>query len=433
MMENEKSKSISPARVAIVGGGLSGLSLAYYLQKQNISVTVFEKEKIGGLIQTKNIGTDGFIEAAANGFLGHPEILKISAEIGASSVHAPKKLGRFIFRGNARKWPLSLLASLKLARSVFMWIFFKSHIKPLPQESMRTWGNRFLGEEITQYLLEPALRGIFAGDLDRLSASIWFQKITGRRKKNRTHGLLSFTRGMGEFCEKLALHLQAKAVDIRIQEVISLRELFADFQFIVIATAPPEAAVLLDVDLPAKANLLSRIEMRSIVSLTYILNSKEAISGYGCLFPQREKFNSLGVLWSRDIFPVHGASPVERWISLWNGRDSDKQLIANVDEDRKHLYGKSPGNPKEVFLHKWSKGLPHMTVELENILPALKKISLVGKGIPLLLHGNYLGEMGTTDLVLRSQTLAEEISLLLDNPGALKDIDQQFSENEATL
>jgi oxygen-dependent protoporphyrinogen oxidase len=377
---------------------------------------LFEKNSLGGLIQTKYLGSNGFIEAAANGFLGHPEILKISKEIGATPVYAPKKLGRFIFRGKASKWPLSFFGSLKLIKVIFLWVFCKSHIKPLPNESMRTWGNRFFGEEITQYLLEPALRGIFAGDLDKLSASLWFKKINERPKKNRTCGLLSFPKGMGEFCEKLADFIVNKGVHIRTQEVHSLAELYGEFHFIIVATAPPEAALLLEDELPAKAHLLKRIEMRSIVSLTYILKLKEAIAGYGCLFPQIEKFNSLGVLWSRDIFPIHGETPVERWISLYNGSDSDQELIAKIDQDRKHLYSKIPAVPKEVFFHRWPKGLPHMTVELENILPSLKTVSIVGNGLPLLLHGNYLGEMGTTDLVLRSQKLTQEIKLLLENP-----------------
>jgi oxygen-dependent protoporphyrinogen oxidase len=439
MLNNDQNHidSLIEAKVAIVGGGLSGLSLAYYLQKQNIKVTLFEKAKLGGLIQTQNLGVDGFIETAANGFLGHPEILKISAEIGAQPVMAPKGLGRFIFRSQPRKWPLSFMASLKLVKVIFMWVFFKNQIKPLPHESMRSWGNRFFGEEITQYLLEPALRGIFAGDLDKLSASLWFQKITGKEKKNRTKGLLSFTQGMGEFCEKLSLFLLKNNVEIRCEEVKSLSVLYTEFNLIVVATPPPEAVQLLQEELPAKAQLLKRIEMRSIVSLTYILKAKEGLSGYGCLFPQVEKFNALGVLWSRDIFSIHGTTPVERWISLWGpgkhlqSSDAEQKLIAAVNADRQHLYGRVPQTPKAIILHKWPMGLPHMTVDLENILPALKKISIVGNKIPLILHGNYLGEMGTTDLVLRSQRLTEEIKSLLINPNQLKNNDENLMQNEA--
>lgn len=36
--------------VCIIGGGMMGLATAYYLTKQNIHVTIFEKEKeVGGL------------------------------------------------------------------------------------------------------------------------------------------------------------------------------------------------------------------------------------------------------------------------------------------------------------------------------------------------------------------------------------------------
>lgn len=401
-------------KVAIIGGGLSGLSLAYYLQKESMAVTIFEKAKVGGLIQSKNLGADGLIETAANGFLGHPEILRIAEQISAQPVHAPKKLGRFIFRGIPRKWPISLFATFNLIRVVFLWLFFKAKIKPKPQESMRMWGNRIFGTEITSYLLEPALRGIFAGDLDKLSASLWFQKITTKEKKNRTHGLLSFKEGMGEFCSKLALYLQNQNVIIKNEEVCSLTQLNSEFDFIVITAAPPDAAKILKDDLPDQAQLLSRIEMRSIASLTFLLNEKSKFSGYGCLFPQKEHFNALGVLWSRDIFPVHGTTPVERWICLWDKIDSEKNLVDKIDQDRSHLYGNEPLlPPRSIVTHLWPQGLPHMTVALEDFLPQLKKMFRVHKSTPLLLHGNYLGEMGTTDLVFRSQKLSQDIKHLL--------------------
>jgi protoporphyrinogen oxidase len=291
---------------------------------------------------------------------------------------------------------------------------------------MRSWGNRFFGKEITEYLLEPALRGIFAGDLDKLSASLWFEKITKKPKENRTHGLLSFAEGMGEFCNKLSLFLRVNQVDIRLEEVKSLNTLFADYTSIVVATPPQEAGQLFKDELPAKSHLLNRIKMRPVVSLTYVLQSKENISGYGCLFPKLEKFNSLGVLWSRDIFPVHGKSPIERWISLWELVDSEEKLTSGVNVDREHLYGYKPNDPKKIIMHKWLNGIPHMTVDLEAILPSLKKISFVGNSIPLILHGNYLGEMGTTDLVLRSRRLAQQIKLLEQDPNELQKIKNEF-------
>jgi oxygen-dependent protoporphyrinogen oxidase len=406
---------VAMKKVAIIGGGLSGLSLAYYLQKEDFNITIFEKDRIGGLIQSKNLGQDGFIESAANGFLGHPEILRIADEIGAHPVHASKKLGRFIFRKFPRKWPISLKATLRLMVVLFFWLFFRSKVKPQPKESMRQWGDRIFGEEVTSFLVEPALRGIFAGDLDRLSACLWFEKMTTKETKNRTRGLLSFKSGMGEFCEKLAEFLKDQKVLIKNEEVQSLPYLSKNFDLIVVATPPPEASVLLKEVLPAAAELLGRYEMRSIASLTYLLQEKSELSGYGCLFPQKEKFNSLGVLWSRDIFPIHGLTPIERWITLWDKKESESQLIEKINKDRQHLYASSAITPaKQIVAHFWPRGLPHMTVEIEDVLPMLKKVFNIGDKTKLLLHGNYLGEMGTSDLIFRSQRLSGQIKVLLD-------------------
>ena len=46
----------SPLKVAIIGGGVSGLSLAYFLQSKNIDFVLFEKEsRLGGNAHTRNM------------------------------------------------------------------------------------------------------------------------------------------------------------------------------------------------------------------------------------------------------------------------------------------------------------------------------------------------------------------------------------------
>ena len=56
-------------KIAIIGGGISGLTAAYYLNKKGYSPTIFEAtSQIGGVIQTKKI--HGFtIETGPNTFL----------------------------------------------------------------------------------------------------------------------------------------------------------------------------------------------------------------------------------------------------------------------------------------------------------------------------------------------------------------------------
>lgn len=76
-------------QIVVVGGGITGLTTAYYIQKQlkesqlPYSVTLVEKsERLGGKIQTERI--DGFvIEKGPDSFLARkPAILDLSVELG---------------------------------------------------------------------------------------------------------------------------------------------------------------------------------------------------------------------------------------------------------------------------------------------------------------------------------------------------------------
>src|SRR5947209_17274070 len=69
---NPKSEIRNPlVPVVIVGGGISGLSAAYYLAKAGVSSTLIEKRpRLGGVIQTERIdgcvvegGPDSFLSA----------------------------------------------------------------------------------------------------------------------------------------------------------------------------------------------------------------------------------------------------------------------------------------------------------------------------------------------------------------------------------
>src|SRR5436190_1333659 len=73
-------------RVAIVGGGISGLSTAYYLAKVGIPSTLIEKRpRLGGVIQTDRI--DGcVVEAGPDSFLStKPWALDLIRELGLES------------------------------------------------------------------------------------------------------------------------------------------------------------------------------------------------------------------------------------------------------------------------------------------------------------------------------------------------------------
>ncbi len=417
-MSNEK-------KIAIIGGGLSGLSLAFYLSELNPNncITVYEKNKWGGLIQTIQTKNQKVVELAANAFLGHPEFFQIANKIGATPVQSASKLGRYIFRIKATRWPLRGLENLKLLSLMFKFIFLKQSFIPNARESIYDWGHRTLGKAITNFLLEPVLRGVYSGDFRQLSATLFYQKLKSNEK---TKGLFSFQNGMGEFISKLKKYLDHK-VNFAKEEISDLPSVLEKFDTVIVATSPASAALLLNKNHPKESQMLGVFEMRSIASITLFLNSTKPIKGYGCLFPEAENMNSLGVLWSRDIFPVHGEQGIERWMLLYTEQDTDDSLLNKIKEDRKKLYGENhfenkQSFPSEYHIQKWPQGLPHMTTQIEDYVTHLNNPIIISNSNSnsnsksksqkkkIYLHGNYLGRMGTTDILLRSQKLAKTIN-----------------------
>lgn len=113
------SKKSIMKKIAIAGGGISGLTVAYALinANQDLEVTVFEADnRAGGKIWSDR--TDGYLcEKGANGFLDNkPRTLELCKSLGIDPVRSNENSKkRFIFSGGRLKElpesPLSFIKS----------------------------------------------------------------------------------------------------------------------------------------------------------------------------------------------------------------------------------------------------------------------------------------------------------------------------------
>jgi oxygen-dependent protoporphyrinogen oxidase len=202
-------------RIAIIGGGIAGLSAAYYLERARASGvelewTLFEKsDRFGGVIQTEL--RDGFVlEAGPDSFLTvKPEAAQLCRDLGLgdqliSSNDAGRKTyivvkERLIpipdgleFMVPTRIWPMartrlfSFGTKLRMAREMSASPQGASRVGN-EDESVASFVLRHFGAEMVERVAEPLLAGVYGGDAANLSVRAVLPRFA---EMEREHGSL---------------------------------------------------------------------------------------------------------------------------------------------------------------------------------------------------------------------------------------------------
>ncbi|MDP1624408.1 MAG: protoporphyrinogen oxidase, partial [bacterium] len=186
-------------RIIVVGGGIAGLSAAYYAKKNipDATVTLIESDSHwGGKITTDRIAFDEgqfIIEGGPDTFLASkPWGVALCKELGLGErLHGtnPNQKNTYVLNkghllplpdGLAMMIPTNIEAILK--SRLVSW-FGKTRMGLdflLPphrlngDESLGTFVSRRLGREAYENLIEPLMSGIYAGDGDQLSLASTF-------------------------------------------------------------------------------------------------------------------------------------------------------------------------------------------------------------------------------------------------------------------
>jgi len=173
-------------KIAVIGGGLSGLTVAYALLNKNkdLDITVFESDsRPGGKIWTDK--SDGFLcEKGANGFLDNkPHTLELCKSLGIEPVRSNKNSKkRFIYlngRLNALpESPLSFIKSDLLSWGGKLRMLLEYNAPKGPEdETVADFIIRRLGKEALEKLIDPMCSGIYAGDPYKMSIKSCFARI----------------------------------------------------------------------------------------------------------------------------------------------------------------------------------------------------------------------------------------------------------------
>ena len=346
-------------RVVVVGGGIAGLATAWLVRMRAaqaslpIELEVLEAEPgAGGYTRSERI--DGFLcEIGPNGFLDNePRTLELVSLLGLEPRLArarPESAHRFIYRGGKLREvpakPLAFALSDVLPLSVKLRVLLEPFVparRDGADESVFDFGKRRLGERFAEYLLQPMVSGIFAGDARSLSLASAFPKMAeleatygglfralaaksvaalrqgGSKNRGGPAGpagaLHTFVDGMGELTGKLAADL---AAELRTgTRVLGLRRDGRLFQVELEGSVREADAVVLACPAPAAAGIVASLDERTAAALAAIPYAAVAVAcrgyrledlgrpldGFGVLVTRGEAVKSLGALCSDRIF-----------------------------------------------------------------------------------------------------------------------------------
>jgi protoporphyrinogen/coproporphyrinogen III oxidase len=422
-------RSSEKAKVIVIGAGFSGLVSAFHLDRAGFAVEVIEKSaEAGGLIRT--IEDDlGRVETAANGLLNSVAVEELFSAIGLElqpTLQASKR--RFIFRsGQPRRWPFGLLGTFSLLVFLLKFFFFRSRVAPSVGETVREWGLRVFGAEVTSFGLEAALQGIYAGDPDRMSASLifgrFFHKSTRTpRPPSGIRGTVSAPLGMGQLISHLRNYLENQGVVFRMGETYSLPIANPGGSLLtphVISTSAHEAADLLQTLDPERAADLTAVEMAPVLTATVFFDQPlpSQARGFGVLFPPCEKKTVLGVLMNDCIFPnrakrgfsetwIFGGALDKAGVLEW----PDQEIFNVIDRERASCF-QARADRLGGRITRWPRALPHYTVDLERRMAQIRQ-----NRFGVFLVGNYLGDIGLAKILERARQLPKEIESKTSKP-----------------
>jgi len=424
--------------VAIVGGGIAGLAAAFDLQNRGLTVRVLEASaRVGGVIATERFD-DWVIDGGPDSLLVQkPAAVTLCRELGIAdrlvSTLTPRTAfvlrdGRLhaIAEGSFLGFPITFGA---LARSRLFSLAGKVRMAGevlLPRrtvdedESISAFVSRRFGHEAVDYLADPLLAGIHAGDVDRLSIRALFPRLVDAERRSGSviralralhirpspqGAFVSLPGGIGELVDALSQALAPGTVvtGARVTSVqriggYSIDSTAGRVQARSVVLAVPAyvtGSLMRPID-QAVADLCDEIPYASTATVAFAYRRDQVahpLRGTGFVVPRTEGLALLAGTWVSSKWP--GRAPEGHVLLrgfLGGGRDphrldaSDEELVDTAQRELTDLLGIS-GAPLFSRLSRWTRQSPQYEVghldrivSIERRLLALPGLFVTGSG-----------------------------------------------------
>ncbi|MBL7967002.1 MAG: protoporphyrinogen oxidase [Prolixibacteraceae bacterium] len=447
--------------VVIIGAGLTGLTMGFYLKKVGINFVIVDKSaKTGGVIQT--IREKGFVyETGPNtGVIGNPEMAELFEDLAGKcelETANPAAKRRLIWKNN--QWnalPSGLWSAI--TTPLFTWgDKFRILGEPWrakgtnPNETLSELVKRRLGNSFLDYAIDPFISGIYAGNPAELVPKYALPKLWNLeqeygsfirgsikkaklpktdRDKKATKEVFSAKGGLGNLVRALTEAIGDEHFLLSAETMVQ----FSGNGFQLQVTTPEQLLNLEPKYLVttcggyALNDLLPFLNDEEIApfnqlkyaAVTQVLLGFEkwkgiSLNAFGGLVPGKENKNILGALFTSSFFegraPQGGAL-----LSVFMGgtkrpdiahMDND-EIEALVRKDMPRMMSCRSFNPDMMRIHRYPKAIPQYTETSAQRFEMIEKLQQKYPG--LILAGNIRDGIGMADRVKQGRTIAEELA-----------------------
>ena len=437
--------SIKKVDTIVLGAGITGLTLGYYLNKKSSDFLVFESNgSIGGNISTTI--SNGFIcENGPNTVLmnnmGTKKLisdLQLEDELIYPNANNNK---RFLIRnGNLIEIPQSLKqffrSNFLSCRAKIRIIFEVFKKKTNSNTSVYEFFRRRFGKEFHDKIIEPFLTGIYAGNTRNMSIKHVLKKIwemeqnhgsiilgfIKKKSRNEIPKSFNFKKGLRRLSDSIFQVIEKKI--ILNSKITSISKIGNSYEIIInnkikyrcdklVSTI--SAYALSDIIYDNKlSQALKKISYCPMLVLHLGLEKEKIqqdISGFGVLTKPADKRNFLGIIFNSQIFP-HVAPIGKDLVTVMIGGARQEELLSL---DKEFLFEKVIKDVRKLISYNgeiimkhdflWNRAIPQYQLNHEGIVSKIEDFQNKNKNFHI--TGNYYNGISVSDCIEKAYALSK--------------------------
>ncbi len=427
--------------LSIIGAGISGLTLAYYLKQKGIDCQIFEaKDYFGGNIETLETPY-GYFESGPNTLFSDTVSRKLIEDLGIQESVILPSIGaknRYILKNNRyyslSNNPLWFFKSNFLSWKSKLDILKELFKKPNPYQkpTVADFFTYRFNKQITNYLVNPFVRGIYGAKPENLDMEMTFPKFFNyeknygsilkgflKEKKNLERRMtIGFKGGMKTLtlalAKDLTIYLKENIESIEKEKsnyILKSSQGIHKSSKVIFANPANNSAHLLSTLYPEFSKRLSTITYSSILLVHLVFDKGSTnfnFDGFGALHPTKEGKITGGIIWRSSIFKgKKNYILLTAFVLDFKKENSFEKVLASVSQEIQNIY-QIKSKPLALYHKFWQQAIPVYNYDLKFMKQNLEILEQDN----LYFCTNWFDGISLADCIKKAKCLADKLSFL---------------------